>query len=223
VAIAATAIVHLFNNIFKAFLIGKDADRKILLLFAVPAAFFAMFGAWLLNIFTRLDPIFSYSVAEKSMAITPVKLVIGFLMIIFALVELLPAFDRLAIKAKYIPFGGVLSGFFGGLSGHQGALRTAFLMRTNLTKKALIGTMVLAAVIVDVARLLVYGLTFFERDFQMLQQQGGFNLVVAGCICAFIGSFVGSKILDKITLKTLKIIIAVMLLLIAVALGMGLV
>jgi uncharacterized membrane protein YfcA len=81
--------------------------------------------------------------------------------------------------------------------------------------------MVVAAVIVDISRLLIYGVTFFERDFRMLSQQDGIGLVVAGSLAAFIGSYIGAKILDKITLKSLQIFIAVMLLIIAVALGMG--
>jgi uncharacterized membrane protein YfcA len=81
--------------------------------------------------------------------------------------------------------------------------------------------MVLSAVIVDVARLLIYGLTFFERDFHLLYQQHGLNLVLIGSLAAFVGSFIGAKILDKITLKFLQLFIAGALLVIAVALGMG--
>lgn len=221
VAIAATAIVHLLNNIFKVILVGRNADKKILLLFALPAAFFAMLGAWLLNMFSQFQPIIQYSIGDKLCLVTPVKLVIAVLMVLFAIVELLPVLNRLSIKERYIPIGGMLSGFFGGLSGHQGALRTAFLMRTNLSKSALIGTMVVSSVIVDISRLIIYGLTFFERDIFLLKQQGGFNLVLAGCLCAFIGSFIGSRILEKISLQSLKVLIAIMLLLVAITLGFG--
>ena len=64
---------------------------------------------------------------------------------------------------KYIPLGGALSGFFGGLSGQQGALRSAFLIRTGLNKETFIGTSVVSAVVVDVSRLIVYGVTFFRK------------------------------------------------------------
>lgn len=223
VAIAATAIVHLFNNLFKLLLVGKNANVKILLLFAVPAALFAILGAWLLNYFVEMAPIFKYQMMNRILEVTPVKIVIAILMIIFALVEILPTLNKLSFKTKYIPIGGILSGFFGGLSGHQGALRTAFLMRTDLTKLSLIGTMVFSSVIVDVSRLSVYGLTFFKRDFILLQQQNGINFVVFGCIFAFLGSYIGSRILKKITLNSLKLFISLMLFLIAVFLGLGVV
>ncbi len=221
VAIAATAIVHLLNNVFKVILVGRNADKKILLLFALPAAFCAMLGAWLLNMFSQFQPIIQYSIGDRLCLVTPVKLVIAVLMVLFAIVELLPLLNRLSIKEKYLPIGGMLSGFFGGLSGHQGALRTAFLMRTNMSKSALIGTMVVSSVIVDISRLMIYGLTFFERDIFLLKQQGGFHLVLAGSLCAFFGSFIGSRILENISLQSLKVLIAIMLLLVAIALGIG--
>ena len=41
---------------------------------------------------------------------------------IFALFELLPLLRRIEFPRRYVPLGGTLSGFFGGLSGNQGAL-----------------------------------------------------------------------------------------------------
>lgn len=48
VAIAATALVHLANNLFKLVLVGRQADGRVLLRFAVPAALAAVVGASLL-------------------------------------------------------------------------------------------------------------------------------------------------------------------------------
>lgn len=81
--------------------------------------------------------------------------------------------------------------------------------------------MVFSAVIVDVSRLAVYGLTFFQRDFILLQQQNGINFVIFGCIFAFLGSYIGSRILERITLNSLKLFISLMLFLVAVLLGFG--
>ena len=49
VAVGTTAIVHLANNIFKLVLVGKTADIKIVLKFAIPAAIMAVLGSLLLN------------------------------------------------------------------------------------------------------------------------------------------------------------------------------
>ena len=55
IAIAATAIVHLANNIYKGILMGKYANIKIVLLFTIPAAVAAIIGALLLSYFRNLS------------------------------------------------------------------------------------------------------------------------------------------------------------------------
>ena len=45
VAIALTAIVHLLNNLFKLTLLGKHANREVLLRFGVPSVLAAFLGA----------------------------------------------------------------------------------------------------------------------------------------------------------------------------------
>ena len=48
-AIAATAVVHFANNIFKSGLMAQQADWRVVLQFSVTAAIAAMAGAGLLN------------------------------------------------------------------------------------------------------------------------------------------------------------------------------
>jgi len=223
VAVAATAIVHLANNVFKVILVGRKADAATVLKFALPAAAFALLGALLLNYFTTVEPLYKYSLADKTCTITVVKVVIASLISTFAIMELNPVLKKLSFDTKLIPLGGALSGFFGGISGFQGALRTAFLIRSGLSKEKFIGTMVVSAVVVDISRLIIYGTTFFSRDFRILQDQGGIGLIVAGSLCAFSGAFVGSRLLEKITMRTIQLIVGTMLLFLAVALGIGLI
>jgi len=223
VAIAATAVVHLANNLFKAGIAGRHAVAKVVLLFALPGALAAVPGALLLDSIAGLAPLARYTLGGREFQILPVKLVIALLIVIFALAEILPAARRLSFDRRYLPLGGVLSGFFGGLSGHQGALRTAFLLRVGLEKKALIGTMVVSSAIVDLSRILVYGFTFFGTHLDVLDAHGGKGLVVAGSVAAFAGSFTGSRLLEKITYQGLQRLIAGMLFVLAIALGAGLV
>jgi hypothetical protein len=221
-AIAATAIVHLANNVFKLFLIGKYAKGTVVLLFGVPAIVMAIIGAMLLEAVSHLPTIVEYDIGERHFSITMVKLVIGALMLVFAIVELSPRFEKLAFPARYIPIGGALSGFFGGLSGHQGALRAAFLVRAGLTKEQFIGTTAVCSVLVDASRLVVYGSTFFLKDLGTLQSQGGINLVIAGTLAAFVGSFLGTRLVKKVTFRGIQIIVGLLLLVVAIGLGSGL-
>lgn len=221
IAIAATAIVHFANNIFKLLLVGKNMDKSITLRFIIPAIIAAFAGAWLLGMFSDLPPMYSYLLLNKEFNIYPIKLVIGILMIIFAIVEILPL-DNLIITKNYIPVGGLLSGFFGGLSGHQGALRTAFLMRAGLSKEALIGTMVVCGFAVDAVRLLVYG-SLFSGEMSILEHRNLVSLLIAGCIFAFIGSYFGKYLFDKVTFKSVRMVITIMLILFGAAFAMGII
>ena len=222
VAVAATAMVHLANNLFKAALFGKKADLRIVARFGLPAALAAMLGALLLNRLSGMPPIIHYSLGGRLFTITWLKSAIGVLIMAFAVAELWPGLKRLSFPPRYIPLGGVISGFFGGLSGHQGALRTAFLLRAGLSKEALIGTMVLSAIVVDISRIVVYGTTFYARDFAVMQAAGGFGLVAAGSLAAFLGTFSASRFLKKMTLHTVQGLVGGLLLLLSVALGAGL-
>ncbi len=100
VAVAATAVVHLLNNLSKVVLVGRYADRSIFLKFGVPAVTAAFGGAWLLGYLSGLEPILSYSIGEAVFKIFPVKLTIGTLMIVFALFELMPETNRFGISSK---------------------------------------------------------------------------------------------------------------------------
>jgi uncharacterized protein len=183
----------------------------------------AMIGAMLLNYFTTVEPIAQYTLLGQVCTISVVKLVIAVMIMGFAVIELHPVFERLAFSTRFIPLGGALSGFFGGLSGHQGALRTAFLIRTGLDKEVFVGTMVVSAVVVDLSRLVIYGATFFSRDFAVLKDQGGLSLIIAGSLAAFAGAFIGSRILKKITMRTIQIVVGVMLFLLSIAIGTGII
>lgn len=223
VAIATTAIIHLANNIFKVALVGRKADLRVVLRFSVPASVMAVAGALLLNYFSSVQPLFMYLLAGKTCTITIVKLVVALLIVVFAFLELSPYFKKLTFDPKYTPLGGAISGFFGGLSGHQGALRSAFLIRTGLHKEVFIGTSVVSAVVVDISRLIVYGVTFFSKNFVFIQDRIGIWLVITATLTAFLGSFIGSRLIKKITMHTIQTIVAVLLLLLAVLLGTGLV
>jgi uncharacterized membrane protein YfcA len=218
VAVALTGVVHLLNNIFKLFLVGNKADRSVALRFGIPAIVAAFLGAWLLLRISGLEPLFSYRLGERQFSVTPVKLTIAILLVIFALMESLPRLKKIQFGRDKMIIGGALSGFFGGLSGHQGALRSAFLVRAGLSKEAFIATGVIIACMIDLARLTVY----FNRYISSGIRENTTLLVVA-TLAAFAGAFLGTLLLKKITFSLIQKIVTIMLLLLAVALGAGLV
>lgn len=217
-AVTMTAVVHLFNNMFKLGLTASSADRGIILKFGLPACAAAFAGAWLLGWLSGFEPLSQYSWMGRHFQITPVKLAAGILIMGFAVFETLPRFKNLSVSPHLMPFGGLLSGFFGGLSGHQGALRSVFLLRCGLNKEAFIGTGVAIACLVDLSRLAVYG-THFSRA----ELRENATLLVIAMIAAGLGALSGSRLLKKVTLETVQRIVAVMLFVISAGLISGLI
>lgn len=223
IAIAMTAVVHLFNNIFKISLIWKAVNLKVTALFAIPAALFAIGGALLLNHLSSDGGLFTYQLGNKEFEVTLIKLIIGVLLIIFAIIEIDKRFDKLALPSKYLPIGGALSGFFGGLSGHQGALRSLFLLRAGLGKEGFIATGIAAAIVIDISRLSVYGSSFFVRHFKAVGDNNVLWMLIIACMSAFAGSVIGRMVLKKITMRTVQLTVGLLILAMGILLGMGIV
>ncbi|NJM80246.1 MAG: TSUP family transporter [Flavobacterium sp.] len=218
VAIALTGIVHFGNNIFKLFIIGKNFNKEVLLRFGIPAVIFAFIGAYLLLHIPNMEAIYSYSLFGKTFQIFPLKLIIASLLLLFAIIDLIPFFNKLQFDKNKLPLGGALSGFFGGLSGSQGALRSAFLIRAGLSKEAFIATTVMISCFVDFTRLGVYATRIVKIDFS-----DNTPLIISATLSAMCGAFIGNKLLKKVTLKLLQITVAIMLAILAIALGLGLI
>ena len=218
IAITLTAIVHFLNNLFKLALLGKYANFKIIVAFGIPAIFFAFIGAYTLKHLTGLEPIYNYSLFEKQFFIEPLKVIIGLLLIAFALLDIIPKLKNLQFDSKYLPLGGVLSGYFGGLSGHQGALRSAFLIRGNLTKEAFIATGIVIACVIDISRLSVYAKTIIEQKDIL-----NYLLLTAATVAAFLGAYFGNKLIKKVTIESLQKFVALLLIIFSIFFILGIV
>jgi uncharacterized membrane protein YfcA len=216
-AIVLTAVVHFLNNLFKLGLVGRFAERTVIVRFGLPGLVAAFPGAWTLATLSNLPPAMRYHFAGSDVNIMPVNVIVSVLIVTFVLAEMLPSVQRLSFAMKYLPIGGLLSGFIGGLSGHQGALRSAFLIRCGLSKESFIGTGVVIACLVDVSRLAGYGtqLSLGNADEHV-------SLLVAATGAAFLGAYLGNRLVKKVTMRTLQVLVSILLVGIAVGLGSGL-
>lgn len=218
VAIALTGVVHFANNLFKMVLVGKHTNKQVLLHFGIPAIFASFAGAWLLMQISGFQPLFSYHLGDKQFDVTPVKLVIAVLLLFFSLFEVIPRFQKIQFGKNKLILGGILSGFFGGLAGIQGALRSAFLIKAGLSKEAYIATGVVIASLVDITRLSVYA----ER-FTTAGLHENIGLIFSAVASAILGAITGKKLLKKITLQLVQVFVAILLIFISLALGAGLI
>ncbi len=217
IAIGITAIVHFANNLFKLGLVGWQANRDVVLRFGAPAVIAALLGALLLGQLSTLSPLLTYSVSGTALTVAPVKLVIGLVIIAFVVLEVSPRFATMSFGRHYLPLGGALSGFFGGLSGHQGALRSMFLLKAGIGKEQFIATGVVLAVMVDLTRMLIYG-----WDAGTVQSNVDWLLVGVATLSAFVGAFIGARLVKKLTIRTIQTIVSALLVIVALGLMSGL-
>lgn len=139
-AVAIVSIPHLVATAARFLGLRRRLDRRIFLHFGILSAAGGLLGA-LLN----------------ARANSPVLAIVFGCLLVFAGVSGLSGFvDRMRFGRRMAWFAGALSGFFGGLVGNQGGIRSAALLGFEIQKEALVGTATAIALIVDGARMPVY-------------------------------------------------------------------
>jgi uncharacterized membrane protein YfcA len=91
-----------------------------------------------------------------------------------------------------------------------------FLLKAGLSKEEFVATGVMLAVMVDVSRMLIYGweMSGHRHDIH-------WPLVVAASVSAFIGAYFGARLLNKITLRSIRIAVSVLLVVVSLGLISG--
>lgn len=215
-AIALTAVVHLLVNLLKVALVGREANRAVLLRFGLSALLGAVLGAWTLSWLGDAGRHeLRYAILGHGLVTTPLALGVGLVMISLAAVELTPAFARWRPAPRWQPLGGLASGFLGGLSGHQGAVRSAFLsgMDDRMSAVSFAATGAVLACVVDIARLAMYGTDVNAWSV------GRMPILASGTLAALAGTWMGSRLIRKVTLPFVQRTVSALLIL----LGLGLV
>jgi uncharacterized membrane protein YfcA len=217
-AIAVTAVVHLINNLAKLALVGRFAKRDFVIRFGLPALLASMGGALVLQQLSGLAPLAQYEWLGRQFEVLPVKAVIAALLVAFLYVETRLPEREWRFDERALPLGGLLSGFFGGLSGHQGAFRSVYLVNAGLTKEQFLGTGVVIACLVDFSRLAVYG-----ASAALVPEDASLYLLLAVTAAALAGTVTAARFMHAVTMKVIRGLISALLILIAVGLGTGII
>ncbi len=170
-----TAVFHVLSNLSKIALFRKGLDKTLLLNLGIPSVLFVIIGALLTQvIFTKI-----------------LEMVLGIFLI--GLGTTLFIFKNLKFKANKTNtiLGGTISGFLAGLIGTGGAIRGLTLASFRLEKSTFIASSAVIDFAVDSSRAIVY---FFQGYIKMdILIYLPFLFIVA-----FIGTWVGKKILNHI-------------------------
>lgn len=222
IAVAATAVVHAANNVFKVGLLAKLARRDVVVRFGIPAVAASFLGALLLARMSGDGQLFEWSLGSRIMDVQVIEFVLGLLILGFALFELAPRLQRIRAPESWLPFGGALSGFFGGLSGHQGALRAMFLTPLGLSTAEFAATQAVIAVFVDIVRIAVYGWSLGWLGGAVMRASVPWTPIGVAVLAAFAGALLGRRLLPKVTLDRLHLLVGWLLVIVGLGLATGL-
>ncbi len=219
IAIMATAIVHFSNNLFKVGLTYTNIHKSSAIQFGLASLLFAFVGAKINFYLGSTQSLTTVAIGNITLHPSYFKIVVGLLLIVFTIMEdkTFKFTSNENNTTNFLRIGGALSGFFGGLSGHQGALRSMFLTKILHDKKVFVATGTFIACLVDVSRIPVYIFSWRSLTFEH------FYPIAIGILAAFCGAYIGNSYLQKIKVDWINKLIAFLLIIYGIALMIGLI
>jgi len=213
-AIVYTAVIHLLNNVLKTALFWKSIEGAKVLIFGGPAILGSLVGALLLTLNSKWNVEYSIHLHGIILTISPIKAVIGLLLFFIGLNELFRLVEVRFDGKGALASGGLLSGFFGGLAGLQGAFRSYFLVKSTDDKEVFLGTSAAVATMVDLSRLIVYS-GMITGVFLFLGH--GVGIITA----ALAGILVGKFLLPKVQMGMIHTLISFLLIAFGILFAIG--
>lgn len=174
-AIAVVAIIHGAHNAWKLKLLRNSVDFNAVKRYGWALIVGAIIGA----------------VLHSYIPSNPLLLVVGLALIILPILSATERWTNIRLPDSEDRIGGFGSGFFGGLTGHQGALRAMFLQRRLPDKAAYAATASVLALAVDLTRIPIY--LVFEGT-AILDE---YILIPSLVISAILGVYLGKIWLTK--------------------------
>ncbi len=211
-----TAVVHLVSAFTAGCLSWRKADKRLVVSFGVPAVVGSFIGAGILVGVASQSLQYSLTVFGTVRSVDLVKGLIGALIVGFAVVEALSSKRLRDLSPKGAPAWGLITGVFGGLSGHQGALRAGFLSAMRLQPEVFVGTQSLIAVMVDVSRLVIYGMGFL-----LVSPWTRPAILLGGIAGGVLGSLLGKAFLRSLHSTLLQLLVMVALILFGSGMMLG--
>ncbi len=175
-AVAVVAIVHAAHNAGKLSTLRDHLDLGA----------FRHYGVWLI-VGAILGALLQSQVPQR-----PLLALIGLFLIALPLMTLSESWTGYRIPEANDRIGGFGSGFMGGLSGHQGALRAMFLTRRLPDKMAYAATASALALCVDLSRIPVYLVFHHEQIIPHL------TLILILTTAALVGVQIGKRWLVRL-------------------------
>lgn len=182
IAVAAVSVPHFVATCVRLWELRRHVDRVVLLHFGILSAVGGLLGALL-----------------QSKSNSPIlSVVFGCLLLFAGICGLAGWSERMHFGRRTAWLAGTMSGFFGGIVGNQGGIRSAALMGFQLSKESLVATATATGVIVDAARMPVY---LVSQGRALIPLAIYILLAIIGCL---VGTFWGVRVLERIPAQWYK-------------------
>ncbi len=189
-AIAIVAIPHFLGTAFRLWMLRAHVDRNVLWSFGIASAVCGLLGA----------------LAHDVLGGPVLARVFGGLLILAGISSVTGLMQRLDLGRKTAFAAGALSGFFGGLVGNQGSIRSAALLGFRVTRDAFVATATAIALMVDAARVPVYLAVEGRR---VLAE---WPLIALATIGVLAGTVAGGRILRRIPERLYRRVVSALVL-----------
>lgn len=184
-----TALFHVSSNLTKIAFFRKGFDKRLIFTIGIPAVLFVIAGAF-------LGKFIETKILEISLAIF--LIVVSLVLLIFKKLTVKPTLSNSII-------GGTISGLVAGLLGTGGAIRGITLSAFNLRMEVFIATSAIIDLGIDSSRSVVYWFNgYIHKD--------DFYLIPILFLVSIMGTFIGKKILTRISEKQFKSIVLILIL-----------
>ena len=175
-AVLAVVAPHLVFNALRFWSVRSSISGKIFRQFGLTSAGGSLTGA-----------LFQHSVSSGW-----ITGIFAVLLIIAGLFGVTGLVDRVKFGRRGAYVGGVLSGFFGGLTGEQGGLRAAAMLGLGCPKETFVATATATALVVDAVRLPIYLATRWDDVPRVIAP------AAAGVVGVVTGMFIGNRLLARV-------------------------
>ncbi|MFH1632023.1 MAG: sulfite exporter TauE/SafE family protein [bacterium] len=196
VTLLLAGILHWFNDIWKITLFRKGIKWKLIFSFGIPGVALSYLGASLI-----------FSAPEELLS-----RVLGVFLAAYSIYLFADPKFKISSSIPTAVTGGALSGFFAGIFGLGGAIRSAFLAAFNLPKSVYLATAGAIALVIDTTRVATYFAEGVRLDYMLLV---GFIIFIPA---SFYGAKIAQLVVGKIPQKKFRLVIAVFLILAGVKL-----
>ncbi len=183
-----TALFHVSSNLTKIAMFKHGFDKKIIIWVGIPAVVFVVIGAYL----------------SRSVNSEKLQFFLGiFLILISVFFFIFRKFTIQPSKSNSL-IGGIFSGLAAGLLGTGGAIRGLTLAAFDLKIEIFIATSAVIDLAIDASRAVVYASNGYVHFHDLY-------LIPILLVVSILGTFVGKKILERVSQEKFKMIVLAMI------------